>query len=73
MSFKQFGTLFLVLVMSLLFVSCTEDEELSLEVNDAVLADGVGDDANAMVSRWGFTSEWTVPNANAWGTRFQTR
>jgi hypothetical protein len=65
MSFKQFGTLFLALAMSILLASCTKDEELSLEVNDALLAEGAGDanprpdgdDASAMNP--GLITDWT--------------
>jgi hypothetical protein len=39
MSFTRIGTLFLLLLASLLIVSCENDEDLGLELNDAALAE----------------------------------
>lgn len=68
MSIIRFGTLFLLLVMSMIVVSCNEDEDLELELNETftnITADdaalrpggGDGDDVNAMTP--GLVTNWT--------------
>ena len=52
MNIKRFGTLFLLLVVSILVVSCNKDEDLGLELNET-LADNLDADTEAALRRGG--------------------